>query len=165
MELNAEKVKKALEIHTGILDMPCEECPYNQDNGSEICIDLLIADSLALIESYEKKIKELTEVVKQSETAGGCEESVNNGFSPSVTELQRENERLKAQKYYIHSDGRIEMIPTVESVRADTVRKMLERLKADAVAVQYHPGKIGVFVGVGNIDDAAREILECKDER
>lgn len=82
-----------------------------------------------------------------------------------IGKLEAENERLKAQKYYIHSDGRIEMIPTVESVRADTVRKMLERLKADAVAVQYHPGKIGVFVGVGNIDDAAREILECKDER
>ena len=96
MELNREQIIKALQGHIGVVDMRCEECPYNQDNGSEICVDLLLTDSLALIESYEKKIKELTEVVKQSETAGGCEESVNNGFSPSVTELQRENERLRA---------------------------------------------------------------------
>lgn len=61
MELNREKIIKALQGHIGVVDMRCEECPYNQDNGSEICIDLLVTDSLALIESYEKKIKKLTE--------------------------------------------------------------------------------------------------------
>ena len=45
-----------------------------------------------------------------------------------IKELTEENERLKAQKYYIYSDGRIEMIPTVDTVRADTVRKMQEML-------------------------------------
>jgi hypothetical protein len=57
------------------------------------------------------------------------------------------------------------MIPTVESVRADTVRKMQERLKADAVTIQDHTGKLGVVVGVGNIDDVAREMLEGENER
>lgn len=80
-------------------------------------------------------------------------------------ERREENERLKAQKYYIHSDGRIEMIPTVESVRADTVRTMQERLKADAVTIQDHTGKLGVVVGVGNIDDVAREMLEVAKRR
>ena len=165
MELNREQIIKALQGHIGVVDMRCEECPYNQDNGSEICVDLLLTDSLALIESYEKKIKELTEVVKQSETAGGCEESVNNGFSPSVTELQRENERLKAQKYYLHSDGRIEMIPTVESVRADTVREMQERLKEETECVcelttDNVVTEMYSVVREDVIDTVAKELLE-----
>ena len=45
---------------------------------------------------------------------------------------------------------------------ADTVRKMQERLKADAVTIQDHTGKLGVVVGVGNIDDVAREMLESE---
>lgn len=134
--LNAEQVKKALECWASGNACEGSRCELFEISP-DTCDRWLGRNALALITSQEQRIKELTE----------------------------ENERLKAQKYYIHSDGRIEMIPTVESVRADTVRKMLERLKADAVAVQYHPGKIGVFVGVGNIDDAAREIFECKDER
>ena len=59
--LNAEQVKKALQGHIGVVDMRCEKCPYNQDNGSEICIDLLMTDALALINSQEQRIKELTE--------------------------------------------------------------------------------------------------------
>ena len=59
--LNAEKVKKALEIHTGILNMLCEECPYNCDAHDEICLDFLTKDALALINSQEQRIKELTE--------------------------------------------------------------------------------------------------------
>lgn len=77
-----------------------------------------------------------------------------------IKELTKENKRLKAQKYYLHSDGRIEMIPTVESVRADTVRKMQERLKAQAMTIKDHTGKMGTVVGVGNIDDVAREMFE-----
>ena len=51
-----------------------------------------------------------------------------------------------------------------ERWRADTVRKMQERLKADAVTIQDHTGKLGVVVGVGNIDDVAREMLEGDNE-
>lgn len=188
MELNAEKVKKALEIHTGILDMPCEECPYNCDAHDEICLDVLAADALALINSQEQRIGELAEEVEDLKVtllARTMALTTLKAVKKELTEdkeklgylidelvkekrelweenkkLTEENERLKAQKYYIHSDDRIEMIPTVESVRADTVRKMQERLKADAVTIQDHTGKLGVVVGVGNIDDVAREMLE-----
>lgn len=46
-----------------------------------------------------------------------------------IEELEAENEKLKKPRYMVYSDGRSEMIPSVESVRADTVRKMRERLK------------------------------------
>lgn len=109
--------------------------------------------------SLKGKIKELTEVVKQSETAGGCEESVNNGFSPSVTELQRENERLKAQRYYIDSDGRIEMIPTVESVRADTVREILAKVKERAYYDTTETGIAHMVIDTDDIDEIAKELI------
>ena len=97
---------KALECCQTQYDRNCYECPYERHKTRSIsvitCESILRKDLLSLINSYEQKIKELTE----------------------------ENERLMAQKYYLHSDGRIEMIPTVESVRADTVRQMQERIKA-----------------------------------
>lgn len=83
-----------------------------------------------------------------------------NSQEQRIKELTEKNERLKATKYYMHSDGRIEVIPSVDSVRADTIKKMQERLKADAVTIQDHTGKLGVVVGVGNIDDVAKEMLE-----
>lgn len=181
--LNAETIKKALEIHTG--DMPCEECPYNCDAHDEICLDVLAADALALINSQEQRIGKLAEEVEDLKVTllartmalttlkavkKELTEEKNEVFEKGAENLTRleeaylkleaENERLKTQKYYIHTDGRIEMIPTVESVKADTVREMQERLKADAVIIKDHTGKMGTVVGVGNIDDVAREMLE-----
>lgn len=52
------------------------------------------------------------------------------------------------------------IVEEIEKTKADTVRKMQERLKADAVTIRDHTGKLGVVVGVGNIDDVAREMLE-----
>ena len=51
-----------------------------------------------------------------------------------------------------------------EQCRANTVRKMQKRLKADAVTIQDHTGKLGVVVGVGNIDDVAKEMLEGNND-
>lgn len=192
VEINREQIIKALEIHTGILDMPCEECPYNCDAHDEICLDFLTKDALALINSQEQRIgelaeevedlkvtllartmalttlkavkKELTEENERLTRLANLRQRDLDNANDLLFKVEDENERLKAQKYYIHSDDRIEMIPTVESVRADTVRKMQERLKADAVTIQDHTGKLGVVVGVGNIDDVAREMLEGDNE-
>lgn len=160
VEINREQIIKALEIHTGILDMPCEECPYNCDAHDEICLDVLTKDALALINSQEQRINELTEENERLTRLANLRQRDLDNANDLLFKVEDENERLKAQKYYIHSDDRIEMIPTVESVRADTVRTMQERLKADAVTIQDHTGKLGVVVGVGNIDDVAREMLE-----
>lgn len=61
MKHKQDELIKALKIHTGVLDMPCEECPYNCDAHDEICLGGLVTDVLALINSQEQKIKELTE--------------------------------------------------------------------------------------------------------
>lgn len=160
MELNAEKVKKALEIHTGILDMPCEECPYNCDAHDEICLDVLAADALALITSQEQDKEKLglliDEIVKEKREL--FEENKR---------LTAENERLSGavKQYEEERKYHFEMSRTrIAEAKADTVRKMQERLKADAVTIQDHTGKLGVVVGVGNIDDVAREMLEGDNE-
>ena len=64
------------------------------------------------LEDENKKLKALVDEGFDTE----------NSLNGKIKELTEENERLKAQKYYLHSDGRIEMIPTVESVRAEGVR-------------------------------------------
>ena len=46
-----------------------------------------------------------------------------------IRELMAENERQKKTRYMAYPDGRLEMIPSIESVRADTVREMAERIK------------------------------------
>ena len=102
-------------------------------NDSKECADT-DRNVLAILMSQEQKIKELTE----------------------------ENEKLKAQRYYLHSDGRIEMIPTVESVRTDTVRKMQERLKArnEVYCINKADLKTMNFV----VDQIAKEMLEGENE-
>lgn len=205
--LNAEAVKKALECcvkaetHLDCRKLKCpalinDECIYIGETDEDYDRKQL-ADALALITSQEQRIKELAEVVERSKTAQGCEESVNNGFSPSVTELQRENERLRlkdaenavsafrdtaaildlqerlkkttkeneglhriCQSYVLQYGTATDKEIFLKKERAETVQKMQERLKADAVTIQDHTGKLGVVVGVGNIDDVAREMLE-----
>lgn len=73
-----------------------------------------------------------------------------------IEELTEENERLKAQRYMVRSDGTLEMIPTVEQVRADTVQKMQERLKAE----KFTHKNFGDLVCVDDIDQIAKEMLE-----
>ena len=70
--------------------------------------------------------------------------------------LTEENEKLKAQKYYLHSDGRIEMIPTVESVRADTIDEFVYMVKEKMREVAT--GKRTSLIGAGWIDEIAREL-------
>ena len=72
-----------------------------------------------------------------------------------IKELTEENERLKATKYMAYSDGRIEMIPTVESVKADTVRKMHSMLCEGRVSND------NVVIVANQI---AKEMLEGSDE-
>jgi hypothetical protein len=45
-----------------------------------------------------------------------------------VKNLTKENERLRAPRFIAYPDGTTELIPSVKSVRADTVREMKEML-------------------------------------
>ena len=44
--------------------------------------------------------------------------------------------------------------------KADTVRKMQDRLKAETITIQDHTGKLGSVVLIGTIDQIAKEMLE-----
>ena len=91
MELNREQIIKAMECCHTPLASDCNNCGYrgqSVENGEYIgCVNCLIKDALSLI-------KELTEVAKRRED---IEKSPADCSTPSVTELQRENERLKPQ--------------------------------------------------------------------
>ena len=47
-----------------------------------------------------------------------------------------------------------------QEVKADTVRKMQERLKAESITIQDHTGKLGSVVLIGTIDQIAKEMVE-----
>ena len=89
-------------------------------------------------------------------------------YEQRIKELTEENERWRAEAENQSILWRQHFESIYESakvtLKADTVRKMQERLKADAVTIQDHTGKLGVVVGVGNIDDVAREMLEGDNE-
>lgn len=126
MELNAEQIKKALECCATkqfcAFDTPC---PWEYMHSG----NRLYADALALINSQEQKIKELTELSEAISERYAIQVVTAIELDKQVQRLTEENERLKAPKYRILPDDRIEMLPTVESVRADTIRKFAERTK------------------------------------
>ncbi len=91
----------------------------------------LMRDALALINSQDQRIKELAE----------------------------ENERLRATRYQITAEGKLEMIPTAELVQADTVRKMQERLTKEFDRM-HKSNFLTVEVRQWIIDQIAKEMLE-----
>ena len=153
MELNREQIIKALDSCTNPnADANCSlHCPFGDINA---CKQYVMYHALLLI-------KELTEENERLTRLANLRQRDLDNANDLLFKAEDEKERLKAQKYYIHSDGRIEMIPTVESVRADTVRKMQERLKEA-------PIKVGLpLFGLqtkDEIEDYANElILQMRD--
>ena len=146
--LNAEQVKKALECHADELNS-CGVCPYREGEG---CSLQMSSDALSLI-------KELTE----------------------------ENEKLKAPKYFLHENGSIEKLTNEVviarmggrnygkihelarafemAVRADTVRKMQERLRFEIInkPIEFHSIHCTVDFLTGSAHRHL-EILEIVDQ-
>lgn len=131
--LNAEQVKKALECY---VNFNCGECPLDCAKCEEFdCVK----QALALINSQEQRIKELTD----------------------------ENERLKSQKYMIYADGRVEALGhndpngepgkcgLYEQCRANTVREM----QAEIINRCIQGGIYPAFVAT-TIDKIAKEMID-----
>lgn len=159
--LNAEQIIKALECcASGSGISACESgCPL-WDKDKPECID----DSEYILKLALALIKELTE--ENEKLYHLVDDKIQE-----IKKLTEENEKLKAQKYYIHSDGRIEMVPTVESVRSDTVRKMHFEIQQRCIKRGIYPLLVGY-----TLDQVAYEItgddyfkprfmLDGKDER
>ena len=157
MELNREQIIKALECCTnkakdGMYEIKCIECPF--EIGNEDCKDI-DAQALSLI-------KELTKDVER--VAKQCAEII-------VECDERDAERLKQvadwkaiaegyQKQFEDcAEDRAKLTEENERLRADTVRKMQERLKAEAYPF---PCAIGVEYAVPycKIDQIAKEMVE-----
>ena len=152
MELNAEQIKKALGC---CIEGECDGCTYDEQTA---CKEYILHDALALITSQEQRIKELTEAVERSETARGRKESIDNGFSPSVTELQRENERLRADCVK-GANALIEEMQRNRTIKAVTVRKMQEALEQRIHSkLSYH----GWYLKETVIPEIVKEMLEGK---
>ena len=153
---NAEKVKKALEIHTGILDKACEECPYNRDAHDEICLDVLVVDTLALITSQEQRIKELTEENERLITAIPL-------WAKQCVELE---ERCMALRAEVSVKKKLldKAEETIAKERAKTVREMQERLKECFDNEIEHKSIYTESQVLFVINQIAKEVLEGKNE-
>lgn len=86
-------------------------------------------------------------------THRNCLETAIKNALALLREKDAEIEMLKAQKYMAYPDGRIEMIPTVESVRADTVRKMI-----DAARKQAFMAGDNQYISIAELEEIAKEI-------
>ena len=191
VEINREQIIKALEIHTGILDMPCEECPYNCDAHDEICLDFLTKDALALINSQEQRIGELAEEVEDLKVTLLARTMALTTLKAVKKELTEENERLtrlanlrqrdldNANDLLFKAEDEIERLMREKTAlecivstarnqaKADTVRKMRERLKQYIDVGHYRSPTEICFseLDVANIiDQITKEMLEGDNE-
>lgn len=128
--LNAEKIKKALECCTSLGG--CKVCPYSNKgyayNDGE-CGEKLLKDVLLLV----------------------------NGLTEENERLREDNE-IKSQK----RANIFEIANAFERGRTDGVRKMLQRIKEDAVSVSLlsNPPKFMLEIREDALDQIAKEMLE-----
>ena len=155
MELNREQIIKALECCSTTGD--CPKCLYNDDTS--LCINRILKDALSLI----KELTEENESLKQSldhEHASFME--IFGQYGEKCDKLAEENERLHAsckeltQKCVSLNDAYEFVNGIVLESRADTVRKMQERIKAE----KFHHKNFGDLVYLADIDQIAKEMLE-----
>lgn len=135
MELNREQIIKALEFcSSGGNCINCSEDAKNPRLSREGCMAAQMRDALALITSQEQRIRELTEENKR---------------------LRDERDRYK--RYYLNHDyDRMEA-----DIRADTVRKMQEKLHARKVSYGNITFRV---VSLDDIDQIAKEMLEGEND-
>jgi hypothetical protein len=177
MELNAEQIKKALECCKTPLASDCENCSYTgkrlEDGVYEGCVNCLVGDALALINSQEQKIFELENRLKECENGykgtnfldrcklHDAEEKVKK-LTEEIERLREENNRLVVSEVSEVTIGLERIIrvrdehPVVMAIRADTVKKMQERL----FAKKFVHKNFGELVYIEDIDEIAKEMLE-----
>ena len=151
--LNAEQIKKALECCTSYCDK--DNCPYKTHDIPIACMTMRMVDALALITSQEQKIKELTE---ENERLRG----ILLQFTDIVHKWGNKNG---------YDTSEISLVPILNEetaikakIKADTVRKMLQRIKQDAIAVSLlsNPPKFMLEIREDALDQIAKEMLEGK---
>jgi hypothetical protein len=167
--LNAEQVKKALECcvkaetHLDCRKLKCpalinDECIYIGETDED-CDRQQLADALALITSQEQRIKELTEenaeVKANWQKLKESHESACEKCRAEFKRLTEENERF--------SQSLANSKSILANSKADTVRKMQERLIAE---IENAPNANEFFITAWRtkIDQIAKEMLEGDNE-
>ena len=148
MKLKRDEIIKALECCTSevTIEFNCSECPYIR-KGCNIAV---MRDALALIkELTEKNEKWQTVALKQEDTMQMIAQEKQAIYDELVT-VKDENERLHASC--------TELTRNLHECKADTVRKMQERIAEHAT--NGFPRKIRLDV----VDKIAKEILEDNKE-
>lgn len=85
-----------------------------------------------------------------------CQEDLHADALALIREQAEKIERLSRTRYMVSPDGRTEMIPSVESVKADTVRKMQERFSMILDVGE----EIATDTAVDFLNAIAKEMLE-----
>lgn len=176
MELNREQIIKALECCEGG-GKPCLSCPYFYKAVDTSCAPFLIKDALALINELTEENKSLKQCIEHEhrsfmETFGELDDKCKS--------LYEENERLRAENKIeyetplgkqtmpnlSHLEGDAARLYTqIENkIKADTVRKMQERLGKHFC---HDPAFLGVEqrLIMDVIDQIAKEMLENADDK
>ena len=131
MELNREQIIKALECC--LVESNCTGCPLHHQYETD-CLKYAGEKALSLI-------KELTEDNEaQAETITNLIDTIKN-----VSGVKEEYEAFIGG-----------LKPKIDEIRADTVRKMQERLNAQ----KFTHKNFGELVYVDDIDKIAKEMLE-----
>ena len=141
MELNREQIIKALECCSTTGD--CPKCLYNDDTS--LCINRILKDALSLI-------KELTEEKFDIECSYKALKRDNERLHETCTEFERKCASLNDAYEFVNG--------IVLQSKADTVRKMQERIKAE----KFHHKNFGDLVYLADIDQIAKEMLEGDNE-
>jgi hypothetical protein len=173
--MNADAIVKALKCCNVPSGRACSECPYHEV-GAE-CRTQRNKDAVTLI-------LELAEESYKWQEAYGCADSACRELSSKCDELTEENERLKKANglfeylneavHWVEIGGKMEYVEiksipqaineqidklvNIQNCRAETVRKMQERLKAKAEIVSTYGNP--TMVDVDYINQIAKEMLE-----
>ena len=163
--LNAEQIKKALECC--IKDNTCEQCPLSPFTCH------IQEDALALIKELTEDVKRVTkqcgeiivecderdaERLRELADLEAIAEQYRKQFEDCAEDrakLTEENERLRAE-VSVKKKLLDKCVDLEDNVRADTVRKMQERLKAQ----KFTHKNFGELVYVDDIDQIAKGMVK-----
>lgn len=160
MKLNGEQIIKALECCNRGTTEDCAKCPrFDGDRtlSTEDCMEKLMRDALSLI-------KELTAKVAKWEEECDLRGDMWCKLNEENKKLTEENERLKdrvLKETHLRHQAEEMLANGMSVVRADTARKMRERLEelyTDKLITDDMTVSIGVIKQ--NIKDIAKEMLE-----
>ena len=158
MKLNREQIIEALECHAN--GCKCSQCPMpKRTKEGYSCWTELSQATLALI-------KDITEESQMWQEAYDCADSACRELSSKCDELTEENEKLhkrlgrEARCQYDLCGQIVNLSDEVKYIKADTVQKMQEGLRAETITIQDHTGKLGSVILVSAVDQIAKEMLE-----